>query len=92
MAYCLFIDTKLVNGAVTIEAITPATGAIFNCACADSAQLDEVVAPGWAFSGWSAMTYSARPQHLHNLACGSTDTGGRAKASALAKIINIAAS
>ena len=55
--YRLLIDGALVEGAMTMEVIDPATGATFaECARADIAQLDQAVAAArLAFSAWAAI-------------------------------------
>jgi acyl-CoA reductase-like NAD-dependent aldehyde dehydrogenase len=70
MAYKLLIDGHLVDGALSLDVINPATGDVLDvCPRADEAQLNAAVAAAKAaFPAWSALPQSARRAKLEALA------------------------
>lgn len=66
----LLIDGKLVDGALTMDVINPATGKPFaRCARANEEQLDQAVAAAKrAFPAWSALPHSRRKACMEQLA------------------------
>jgi acyl-CoA reductase-like NAD-dependent aldehyde dehydrogenase len=70
MAYKMLINGKLVDGAMTLDVLNPATGGVLaTCPRADEAQLDEAVAAAKAaFPAWSALSFSDRRKKLEAIA------------------------
>ena len=70
MAYKMLINGKLVDGAMTMDVVNPATGGVLAiCPRADEAQLDEAVAAAKAaFPAWSALSFSERRKKLEAIA------------------------
>jgi acyl-CoA reductase-like NAD-dependent aldehyde dehydrogenase len=70
MAYKMLINGKLVDGAMTMDVVNPATGGVLaTCPRADEAQLDEAVAAAKAaFPAWSALSFGERRKKLEAIA------------------------
>src|SRR3546814_20071070 len=70
MAYKLFRDGRLVDGASTLDVVEPATGKVFaTCARADEGQLEEAIAAAKrAFPAWSSLAHAKRQDYLIRLA------------------------
>lgn len=70
MTYKLLIDGRLVDGALTLDVVNPATAKVFaTCARADEPQLDQAVAAAKrASTSWGVLSYGDRGVYLRKLA------------------------
>jgi acyl-CoA reductase-like NAD-dependent aldehyde dehydrogenase len=70
MAYKMLIDGELVDGALTLDVVNPATGAVAETIPrADEAQLNKAVAAAKAaFPAWSALSFAERRAKLEKVA------------------------
>jgi acyl-CoA reductase-like NAD-dependent aldehyde dehydrogenase len=69
-AYNLLIDGQMKSGALMMDVLNPATGAVLaECARADAGQLNDAVAAAKrAFPAWAKLTYQARRGMIHAIA------------------------
>jgi acyl-CoA reductase-like NAD-dependent aldehyde dehydrogenase len=69
-AFNLLIDGRMTPGAMMMDVLNPATGAVLaECPRADAEQLNEAVAAAKrAFPAWAKLTYAARRTMIHAIA------------------------